>query len=220
MRRGTLQTIGALLLGAAVAAGVWLVFHRADEFASPPTTSFVPTPTADVEPFLDAFARSRTGTYRVIGHLDTEGVGDGATERVPVSITRRGTDVIEIWGPTISATLGARQQICDRVPDAGLVCGAVTDPVSVGDEVDELRRQLTGDPPDYQLYAAGDGCWRLVATVNPAIAVWGQLTTICFDPATGAIVEQTTSGSAGRRSFTVDDVTAQVTDADLVPPLE
>ncbi len=173
---------------------------------------------ADLEAFVDAFTASRTGTYRVTGRIQMAQAGTDDTNQVLVTIVRRGGDVIEQSGTSLLVSLDGKQQSCERPFGAELVCGEVTEPPTVEVEAAALADLFVGDDPDYLLYDDQPGCWQLVATANPAPAQWGQATTICFDPETGAIERQTTSSVQGTRTFVAETLTAEVTDDDLVPP--
>ncbi len=111
---------------------------------------------------------------------------------------------------------GSRPAKSFRPPDT--VCGVITDAAPVSETIASLAALFAGDEPAYLLYDDDPNCWQLVATTSPAPTLWGQSTTICFDPNTGAITRQITSAASGIRTYVADSITAAVRDEDLVLP--
>ncbi|MEZ5376726.1 MAG: hypothetical protein R2733_09475 [Acidimicrobiales bacterium] len=231
MRRDGIEVALAATVGAVIALVIWGLMQRtsdpADNDASSPTTvaeaSTGPTTQplreqADLDAFLDAFRASRTGTYQVTGRVQIAQAGTDDTTQLIVSTVRRGSDVIEEAGTTLLVILDGQEQSCERIFGGDLTCGEVLVPSSADDDVAAIERLFTGADPDYLLYAEDDDCWQLVATANPAPAQWGQSTTICFDPETGAIARQTTSSVQGTRTYVAETISGEVTDEDLIPP--
>lgn len=173
---------------------------------------------ADIEPFLEAFVRSRMGTYQVTGRIEVAQPGNDAATTLPVTRIRRERDAIEEVGSTLVVALDGKQQTCERLFGSELSCGDVTEPTIPALEALAVRQLFDGPDPDYLLYADDPGCWQLVATATADPAEWGQSTTICFDAETGAISRQITSGAQGSRAFVAEEISAEVSDADLVPP--
>ncbi len=214
----------ALIVGALAATAGWMWLRDdggADDSASVlGSTSTLPLRLpGDIDDFVSAFEASRTGTYRVVGRLELSEPGVDGSERIDVTIARRGADSVEQWGTSLVVALDGRLQACERLAE-GLTCGAVTDAAPTEGDIEALRSLLSGPSPTYELFVDSPGCWQLVATSSPAPAPWGQTTTICFDAGTGAIIRQTTSSATGLRTFVAQEVSATVDDADLSPPTE
>ncbi len=224
MRQRDIQVALAFTVGAAAVLLVWWIFRPAPSSEPSETAASVVTTTiplreqAALQPFLDAFEASRTGTYKIDGRLEITEPGVEAGSSLDVTHVRRGRDAIEITGTSQLVTVDGRQQSCEVLPGAETVCGAITDAAPVAETVAALAALFEGDEPDYLLYDDEPNCWQLVATSSPAPTLWGQSTTICFDPETGAIVRQITSATNGVRTFVANTITAEVDDADLAPP--
>ncbi len=240
MRRNGIEVALAATVGAVIALVIWaLMQSSADETADDPSqaattadtaldpsnaepaerpTTQPPRERADIDAFLDAFRRSRTGTYKVSGRVQIAQAGTEDTSEIIVSTVRRGSEFIEEAGTTLLVGIDGKEQSCERAFGEKLLCGEVLEPTGVDAEIAGLERLFSGTDPDYLLYDDQSSCWQLVATSNPAPAQWGQSTTICFDDTTGAIARQTTSSTQGVRTYVAESISDEVTDADMVPP--
>ena len=208
-------------VGALAAAGlVALVAVAAVEVDHHGSTAAArPDPAAEL---VAAWERTRTATYHATGTFERRGAG-GAHLSVPVEIAQRPPERLLRQFGEVTGRRGNRPLQCPAPVGGGeLEChlgppGRSFDEV-VADEVASFRRLVTGDDPLYEVEPADDeGCWRMTRTGPDPRSGFGVEAVVCVDPGTGALRSvEIDHGSVDERT-TYDEITPEVTDADLEP---
>lgn len=216
--------VGALATGVVLASG-WL-----DQ----------PEPVEDeqaVAELLQAWAANRNGTF-VTESSFVRTTDEGRELRSDVRVAQRPPVRLIVQFDSVDARVDGRRLRCfdeegaDAVPGGAeaaaageLVCGLEGEEgASYAELVDEELRVLlsyfVGDPPLYEVHGDGEGCFELEQVRDLPVLPYGHSARFCFDGQTGAMVfarierDEATDVSEAYR------VTADVSDDDLIPPLE
>lgn len=170
---------------------------------------------------VEAWAQTRTMTHRSVGVTERVRGSTGETFQSPVEVVQRAPDrllrqVGEVRGRRddrvldCPAPIGAAPQAC-RLGPPGETFDAVVEA-----EIAEFETLVGGDDPLYLVGPPTDGCWVMRRTRYDPRSGFGVEAQLCFrDDGTlgsvridhGDVVETTT----------YDEVTTEVTDADLEP---
>ncbi len=172
---------------------------------------------------VDAWARSRTATYRATG-TTTRTAADGTSltalsevvQRPPDRLVRnlgavtgrRGDRVLVCPDPTASSAEGGTCAL--GLPGQGF-------DVVVEAEVTAFAALVTGPDPLYEVRGREGSCWRLRRTRYDPRAGFGVRTDLCVDPTTGAVASIRTDHGSVVEETVHDRITAVVADADLEP---
>jgi hypothetical protein len=203
----------ALALAGFVVAGI-----AAFALPAPPATT---GPNA-VQEFLDAWTRSRQGTYVVVSTFRRT-FADGKEIAAPATIAQRPPDRLSFGLGEAEGRVDGQIVRCGSAPDGRYGCvtadGAGDYTASVTREVHNLSTQVTGNPPLYQVTRSGPGCFDLTQTGNYPILPYGHGARLCFDPATGAPTRTEIHRDGSTETTIATSVRAAVTDADFrIPP--
>jgi hypothetical protein len=204
--------VGAALLALAVAAVAAIVLPR------PPNPS---GPTA-VDAFLDAWSRSRQGTYVVASTFRRE-LNGGRHIDAKTLVAQRPPDRLTAGLGNAEGTVDGKVVRCGSAPDGRFGCqstpGAPDYDQQVASELRDLRTYVTGSPSLYRVTRAGPGCFDLDQSGGYPVLPYGHRATFCFDKDTGAptLVEIHRDGSVDTTKATA--VRADVSDRDFqIPP--
>lgn len=176
---------------------------------------------APADQLVEAWATSRTATYRATGTFERT-APDGRRIAAEVALVQRPPDRLLVQFGEMSGRRGDRALRCQApVGDRSLGCGldppGATFDEAVADEIEAFRSLVTGDDPLYEVRRAGDGCWRMIRTRDDPRGGFGLEAEICVDAAIGAVRSiDIDHGEIDERTV-YDDITAEVTDADLEP---
>jgi hypothetical protein len=224
MRGARARVTGWVVVGAYVALiGAVTVTHLQRE----PDRVPAPRGADAVSRFIDAWERSRQGTFVVVGTFERRSEVTGA------SITSE--DILAQRPPQrLRRQLGG---VDGRDDDRLLVCPAPptestedAEPCRLGEgggrsydddverEVAGLHSILGGRDPLYGVTVADDGCFALDQRRLDPRAPFGIAARFCFDPATGAPAGSEVRYEGGIEEVrTVSTIRARVTEADLQP---
>jgi len=221
-RRGLL--LGGALVGLYAGAMIWVTVE-ATQRADVPRRRGAEVADAVTE-FIEAWERSRLGTFVAIGTYERHSAVTGSTlssedvvaQRPPRRIHRQlgGVDgrdddrVIVCPAPPAGEEEAAP---CQLGPPSGLRYDA-----SVAREVAGLRSVLGGPDPLYRVRQVEPGCFELVQRRIDPRAPFGVAASFCFDAATGAPSARRIRHEGGIvEVLTVTSIRAHVTDSDLEP---
>lgn len=179
-----------------------------------------------VESLVDAFARSRMATYRIAGTFVRE-AAEGARLEVPVEMVQRPPDRLRRQFGEISGRRDDRALLCPPASgDDDLQC-TLGEPrrtfdETVAAEVGDFRALVTADEPLYEVRrpigADGPGpCWHLTRTRPDPRGGYGESAELCFDPASGALVEIHIDHGDIDEHQVFTEITTDVTDEMLEP---
>lgn len=213
-----LDRVAALVVAALVVAMGAVVSDRVGDEADPPA----PDP---VESLVDAYARSRTATYRAVGTWVREQEGGNRLE-LPVEFVQRPPDRLRREIGPITGHRGDRGLLCARIVDGEPQCdlgppGRPFDRLAAG-EAAEFAALVTGDDPLYEVRRpvgpAGPGpCWLLSRTRPDPRGGYGREAELCFDPDSGALAVSVIDHGTLVETIRYTDITTDVTDAMLEP---
>lgn len=169
--------------------------------------------------FIEAYRRSREGTYVVDAEF-TRTMADGREMSSAAIVAQRPPDRVRRQLGSASGRLGDRWLNCSTAPNGQFQCalGGEVAPYEqeTADDVDAMRTYVEGASPAYSVTPAGRGCFELRRLATLPDPAYGDYTRMCFDAATGAIAYleiRRDGGSTDRlRAFSVRP---QVTDVDL-----
>lgn len=222
--------VGALATGALIASGVLEentggATDPAGEVDRPGDTGDEAADEAvrraeDAEAFLEAFERSRLGTFVVESTLQRTFPG-GSGFTAESSVAQDPPDRLERSLGSVTARLGSDITLC-RVTDAGRYrCTTGRAERSyrglVADEVEVLATYLGGDLPLYAVTADGD-CFDLDQVRPLPAPPYGTAARFCFDDETGALVLLRVERDEAVDLTEATSVTAEVRAGDLRPP--
>jgi hypothetical protein len=205
----------ALLVGVTVAA----LAHDDLERAAPAAEG-------EVEAFIQAWERSRAGTFRTSGTFERRSDVTGAVIASEDVVAQRPPARLHRQLGGIEGRVDDRLLVCPAAPPddaASGPCqlgepGGPTYAESVAAEVAGLRSVLAGPAPVYSVEAEGDGCFTLEQERIEPRAPFGISASFCFDADTGATVQRRVTYEGGiTEALVVTEVRSEVTDADLRP---
>lgn len=213
LSRRWVLVVGGAALAVALAAGavVWVTTRRADDH---------PDPDAAAARFVDAWERSRLGTYVVAG-ISTRITPDGGELVSPVELVQRPPDYIRRQFGGADARLGDRPVNCSTTPEGTVEChrgeSERTYEELVADEVERWAGYFSGDPEGlYRVDEYLEGCFELTLTRAYPSPPYGDLARFCFDPGTGAIIFSEVRRDEATDTTEMTEIRPEVSDADLV----
>jgi hypothetical protein len=208
--------VGALLAGALAARDV-TASHGDREGA----TASVATRPADVDTFVDAWQRSRTGTWAVRLAF-TRRTATGGRLDDELRIAQRPPDRL-IVGPlgAVAGRMGDRTVNCSTGATGTFRCAADQQALPYVDEVrrevSTLRGYFAGPNPLYAVSRDG-GCFTLRLRRRYPSPPYGDRARFCFDRATGAPTRREIHRREGTDVQHAVEVRAEVSAADLQLP--
>ena len=208
--------------GAALGLGVAALVGGDDGGGGAPTLSLGPSDTryppeqaANAEEFLTAWERYRRATFvatysfeRLLPdgqHLDTART---VVQAPPRRLVRQGASV--------TATADDGSLACEPVNDQ-TVCTpqpGIDYEASITDELDGWRQAITGDAPQYAVDVPEAGCFDLTRVVDMVAPPYGEVTRVCFDAATGAVLRRQITRTTGTDTEIATEVSGTIADAD------
>ncbi len=144
-------------------------------------------------PFLEAWERSRTGTF-VVSSEFRRTLRDGRTLFSASELAQRPPDRIARQFGGVDGRIDGRPVVCSTDQNDRYSC--VTGEATVGPFSETIRSELdtfrsyftTPDPALYQVIRAPDAdCFELIQQIAYPDPTYGRYTKMCFDPPTGAL---------------------------------
>lgn len=227
--------VGALAAGAVVASGV-LDGDDGTAAGSPGADdgdagTVAEARAADAAAFIEAYERSRTGTY-VVESLFERTFPGGNGFSSTATIAQRPPDRVERRLGSVTARVDGRVVLCSTTAAGRYRCQSGRSRRSyrtiVEREVDTLRSYVEGDAPLYGVAADGDPgpsptgaeqtCFDLEQVRTLPAPPYGTAARFCFDDATGALVELRIERDEALDVTTATSVRETVRAADVAPP--
>ncbi|MGH2687131.1 MAG: hypothetical protein ACRDJP_16830 [Actinomycetota bacterium] len=223
------RRFGAPCVGAAaglvvglVASAVMVGVGALDE---PEPEPFETDPAAVAE-FLEAWERSRTGTFVVVSRFTRSVAGRSGISSTTTLVQEPPTRIASQLG-SITGRVGDREISCTTGPDGELQClPGRTLPAYAEETEDELallRRYVAA--PGRDLYFVDrrtvdgrPGCFRLRLAYEIPTPPLGETAVYCFDPATGAPTRTEIAREQGRDLTEAVEIRTEVTADDLELP--
>ncbi|MDZ7734355.1 MAG: hypothetical protein U5R31_15925 [Acidimicrobiia bacterium] len=173
--------------------------------------------------FLEAWERSRSGTYLVRSDFHRSTARGGELES-SVEVVQRPPDRLVRQYGSVAGRLDGSVVSCGPDPAGEVSCG----PRSAAPETYEetTRRQLAdwrellveGSRPTYRVVADGDDCFDLTLDRDVAEPPYGSAARFCFDGATGALRYERIEREEGTDVTEAVEIRSQVDDADFRLP--
>jgi hypothetical protein len=181
----------------------------------------VATRPADVDAFLAAWQRSRSGTWFVRLRFTRE-TAAGAELEDELTIAQRPPDRLTV-GPlgAVAGRVGGRIVNCGIGSTGVLRCGPGERAPAYGDDVANevaiLRGYLAAPLSLYSLRVE-NGCFALRLARTYPSPPYGERARFCFDRETGAPIRREVHRPEGSDVQKAVELRAEVSDADLEPP--
>lgn len=220
-----LLTLVGLVVGIGLGVvGAWLLRSPAtitvvdDEWTATTVDRSGETPEA-ADAFVEAWERSRNGTFVTISEIDRTTAAGGELGLTLV-VAQRPPDVVRAGGGSVTGTVEGLRLGCDTDPDGELLClgtevaGRDHD-ARVAREIEILRTYVDGDRPLYRVTDDGD-CFALRLALPLPSPPYGTAARFCFDPETGAHADMRIERAEGTDVVTLVQVSGTVTDDDLL----
>lgn len=179
--------------------------------------------TGDVaaERFIEAWERSKRGTFRVLS--ESRRTSDDGRELVSsIELVQRPPDFLRRGFGSVEARIGDRPIGCTTDPAGELHCtageGERTYEEIVEEEVGRWDAYFEGEVPLYRIETGGDGCFDLYLTRTYPSPPYGRFARFCFDDETGARTYTEVRKDEGTDVVEALEVSARVTDADFELP--
>ncbi len=167
-----------------------------------------------VDAFLDAWFHYRTSDLSIEWAFERRR-DDGEVLASPAVLVQRPPDRLYGLLGSVSGTYQGTLVNCDALSDERRCFESATS----ADYLDQMRTEqgtrstfFLGQPPLYQLAAAGAGCFDVTSVGAASFLPWGESAQFCFDPATGALTSSTIDYGALVESFQALSVSADVTE--------
>ncbi|MGY6502380.1 MAG: hypothetical protein ACXIVQ_15960 [Acidimicrobiales bacterium] len=210
-----LGVVGAVLLRSPTPAPV-------DDWT--PTTVDLSGESAEAaDAFVEAWERSRRGTFVTISEIRRTTAGGGELGLTLV-VAQRPPDVVRSSGGSVTGTFDGLRLGCDADPDGELLCLGTEDlgaehETRVEREIEILRTYVEGERPLYRV--AQDGaCFDLRLTRQMFAPPYGTTARFCFDPATGAHGDMRISRAEATDVVTLVSASGTATEDDLLAVAE
>jgi hypothetical protein len=179
------------------------------------------------EGFIEAWARSRSSTYRTVGTFERRSEVTGAAITSEDVVAQRPPRRLHRQLGGIDGRDDDRLLVCPAPPpdeqDDPQPCrfgppGGRTYAEAAQREVDGVRSVVGGGDPLYEVTDAGEGCFALDLRRPDPRAPFGVAATFCFDEETGAPVRTEVRYEGGIRELVlVEEISPEVSDEDLEP---
>ncbi len=210
-----------MALGIVIATAVCVVTEE-----DPPTTAVAALTTTTVDPdaageqaalvdaFLDAWFRYRTSDLSIEWSFERRR-DDGEVLTSTALLLQRPPDRLYGLLGSVSGTYEGTLVNCDALSDERRCFQTA----SSAEYLEQMRAEqgtrstfFLGQPPLYQLAAAGPDCFDVTSLGVASFYPWGQSAQFCFDPATGALRSSTIDYGELVEIFEALIVSATVTD--------
>lgn len=218
---------GALAAGAVVASGVLDGGDGGSDAGGEDATAVAEQRAADAVAFVEAYERSRTGTY-VVASVFERTFPDGNGFTSSAAIAQRPPDRVERRLGSVTARVDGRVVLCSTTGEGRYRCQSGRSRRSyrtiVEREVDTLRGYVEGDVPLYAVDAdeagspEGQDCFDLEQVRSLPAPPYGTAARFCFDDETGALVLLRLERDEATDVTTAMSVRATVRDRDVEPP--
>ena len=179
------------------------------------------TDPAAVADFLEAWQRSRAGTFVVISRFTRSVTGRSGLSSTATLVQDPPTRIAAQLG-SITGRIGDREISCTTGPDEELQClpgrRLPSYEEEAGDELALLRRFVDGPGRDLYFVDRRDGCFRLRLAFELPTPPLGETAVYCFDPATGAPTRTEIVREEGRDLTEAVEIRTEVTAEDLELP--
>ena len=208
--------VGGLLAALVVGAG-WLEEPEPEPFVTDP---------AAVADFLEAWQRSRFGTFVVVSRFTRSVTGRSGISATVVLVQDPPTRIARQLG-SVTGRVGDREIACTSGPDGELQClpGRALEPYDEEAlaEVALLRGYVAGRGRDLyfvdrQTIGGNDECFRLRLAYDVPTPPLGEVARYCFDGSTGAPTRTEVVRREGRDLTEALEVRTEVTEDDLRLP--
>lgn len=170
--------------------------------------------------FLDAWARSRRGTF-VVSSDFRRTLADGSTLYSATELIQRPPDRLVRQFGGITGKLGGHLLICSTDPTGNYRCFPGSDELppyddQVAKELDTFRSYFAGERPLYRVVKNEPGCFEFFLQIPYPDPPYGRYARFCFDDATGALrlLERELANGVVETVEAVD-IRTRVTDADF-----
>jgi len=218
---------GALAAGAVVASGALDGDDGGADAGGEDAAAIAEQRAADADAFVEAYERSRTGTYVVESVFQrTFPGGSGFTSSA--TIAQRPPNRVERRLGSVTARVDGRVVLCSTTGDGRYRCQSGRSRRSyrsvVEREVDTLRGYVEGDVPLYAVDAdeagspEGQACFDLEQVRPLPAPPYGTAARFCFDDDTGALVLLRIERDEATDVTTATSVRGTVRDRDVEPP--
>ncbi|MFT7599787.1 MAG: hypothetical protein ACI8TP_002723 [Acidimicrobiales bacterium] len=221
MARRVLEIIAAVALGIIIVVVVFVVLDRGDRADAPIRSSSTLPLASPIDPgtFLEAWERSLTGNYAVVGTVErTRGAQREVYNRRQA---RLDGDSVEQTGRTAVVIRDGQRQICEVFAANDIRCGPAEAALTSTAEYESVAALFAVDGL-YEVYAVDEPECFVVSGRRPVGigAAFGQQTSVCFDQLTGALANYQEDTGDNREIFVADSISADVSPADLEPTFE
>ena len=184
-----------------------------------------PSDTDATEAFIDAWERSRQGTFVRSGTFERRSEDTGATISSEDVLAQRPPRRLHRQLGGVDGRDDRREIACPAAPvdggEAACVFGDPSGPTyeeDVATEVAALRTQVAGPSPVYAVEDIGGGCFAVAQLRSEPRAAFGTEARFCFDEATGAPTDTRVRYAGGIvEVLATSSVTSTVSDSDLEP---
>lgn len=148
------------------------------------------TSASDAQSFVNAWQRMASGTWSVTSSY-TRRLVTGATYTAVLKSIQLPPNYLSQSVGSTSASINGRNYVCASInngkPTGCRDTGAALPfDTAVAQQVDAVRKLVSGPSPRYEVGSTGNNCYRLILAPGATATSWGNQATFCFDPATGA----------------------------------
>ena len=176
---------------------------------------------AAAESFLDAWAASRAGTWKVDATFErTPASGTGKLSS-PLEMVQRPPERLVRQFGSVTGVIDGKEVGCAPAPSGSVKCrsgGPVDYDKEVATEIERLQAYVAGPVPIYSVTRGGPGCFVLDRQIEYLAPPYGDHAQFCFDAKTGALVKIEVVRPEATDVTTAVLVTSDVADADLALP--
>ncbi|HEY9556721.1 MAG TPA: hypothetical protein VIR58_08300, partial [Acidimicrobiales bacterium] len=174
---------------------------------------------------IEAWARSRTGTFVTTGTFERRSDVTGASIASEDVLAQRPPRRLHSQMGGVEGRDDERLLVCPAPPPDSEPepcrygpAGGPTYAEATERELAGLRSLVGGTDPLYGVTVDDAGCFHLELRRSDPRATFGQAAELCFDDETGALVRREVHHEGGIvEVLEVDEVRADVSDADLAP---
>jgi hypothetical protein len=173
--------------------------------------------------FLDAWAASRAGTWKVDATFERTPAKGGGKLSSPLEMVQRPPERLTRQFGSVTGVIDGKEVGCAPAPGGTVKCrsgGAVDYDKEVASELARLQTYVAGPVPIYAVQRDGRGCYRLDRQIQYLAPPYGDHARFCFDAKTGALVKAEVVRPEAIDVTTAVLVTGDVADADLTLPAE
>ena len=214
--------VGLLVSAVLLVGGVLDDDGGGDQERTEPTTAGSEVSDPEVAArFLDAWSRSRTGTYAVRSTFERE-LRDGRGFTSEGFLAQRPPERLQAQFGNAVGRVGGRLVTCSTGAEGVYRCAEGEPDATYAEEVEAelatLRSYVAGTNSLYRVESGDDGCFRLLERRRVPAPPYGSTAEFCFDADTGAPTLIRIERPEGTDTTRAVEVRDEVTDADLRPP--